>query len=241
MSFLTALELVGLNVSAGIEITIDGELPLGVGLGSSAAFSVCLLRVLSAYCGYVPSGDELKEMALTLERQFHGNPSGLDHSVIVDGCCVRFCAQETPKMRSLSIRPLPLVISWTPRIGTTRDAVFGVNERHQKHPKLVDRIFQSMTEIVGQAEVALSAGNSAELGQLMNYNHGLLNALGVSRPENETLVQIARDAGALGAKLTGAGMGGAVIALAPDGGVAQIVSAFHEAGYPALHDTVSND
>ena len=239
-AFVTALNLVGLDTSAGIEITIDGELPLGVGLGSSAAFSVCLLRVLSAYCGRVPSSDELKGMALTLERQFHGNPSGLDHSVIVDGCCVRFCAQDAPRMRPLSIQPLPLVISWTPRIGTTRDAVLGVNARHQRHPELVGKIFQSMTDIVHQAEVFLSVGNLIEVGQLMNYNHGLLNALGVSRPENEKLIQIARDAGALGAKLTGAGMGGAVIALAPNGGADRILNAFHEAGYPALHDTVSN-
>ena len=91
--------------------------------------------------------------AFTLEKQFHGNPSGLDHGVIVDGCCVRFCAQDAPRMRPLSIRPLPLVISWTPRIGTTRDAVLGVNARHQKHPELVNKIFQSMTDIVHQAEV----------------------------------------------------------------------------------------
>ncbi len=233
-AFALALHRCGLNVQSQLDVTIDGQLPLGVGLGSSAAFAVALLRGLMAYSGHPLDETSLMSAAADIEAIFHGNPSGLDHSVVVTGRCLIFERDREPNYDFVRLqKSIPLVIGWAPREGTTREAVEQVRRRHTEHPQDYEHLFGSMGRVAREAVPALEAGDLLRLGALFDVNHGLLNACGVSSLANEEMVLIARGAGALGAKLTGAGRGGAVIALAQNNGD-EIVTALRQAGYDAL-------
>lgn len=237
-AFAVALDWTQLPFDTSLRVTIDGQLPLGVGLGSSAAFAVALLRGLSGFKGDALSEESLSEGAAAIERIFHGNPSGLDHTVVITGQCLHFTRNETPECREIELADeIPLVISWTQRSGTTREAVAALRSRHAQSPALFDTLFGAMGELANQGGMALEAGDLRQLGLLFDLNHGYLNACGVSSPENEQMVHLARGAGAWGAKLTGAGRGGASIALAPEDPEA-IIKALRAAGFDALFTTV---
>ncbi|MGB0648203.1 MAG: mevalonate kinase family protein, partial [Bradymonadia bacterium] len=114
-SFFKALSLLGLSSAEPIDITIDGELPLGVGLGSSAAFTVALLRVLSDYAEQNLSDESFITLAHELESIFHGTPSGLDHSVIIHNACARFVMGSPPTFEPIKMGvALPVVVGWLP-------------------------------------------------------------------------------------------------------------------------------
>ena len=238
-AFGLALRAVGLELSAELAVTIDGELPLGVGLGSSAAFAVALLRGLADYASCRLVDADLLQAAGDIEAIFHGNPSGLDHTVVATGQCLHFVHDTVPSFTPIELGcALPLVISWTPRRGTTKEAVAHLNARHGAYPGEYDRLFQSMGDLAQRGADALRVGDLDYIGHLFDLNHGFLNACGVSDPTNETMVNVARSAGALGAKLTGAGRGGATIALCPHEPEA-VVLRLREAGYLALFTEVA--
>ena len=239
-AFFKALDLLQISPSSSIDVTMDGELPLGVGLGSSAAFSVSLLRALVHFKKMTVCDSELGNLAFELESIFHGNPSGIDHSVIIHNECVRFVAKRPLEFSSIKLAvTLPLVVAWTPRQGTTQDAVRHVADLRRRSPVVTEGTFDLIEEIVLQAVDCLALGHLSQLGDLMNFNHGALSALGVVSAENEQMVSIARDAGALGAKVTGAGFGGAMIALAP-GRAEDVQTALKENGFPALLNHINN-
>ena len=239
-SFFKALSLLGVSSAEPIDITIDGELPLGVGLGSSAAFTVVLLRVLANYAEQKLSDEDFITLAHELESIFHGNPSGLDHSVIIHNACARFMMGSPPTFEPIQLGvALPVVVGWLPRQGTTKDAVHHVAALNQRQPTLCAQVFACIENIVNEAVTHLQNGELAALGDLMNINHGLLSALGVVSDQNEQMVALARRAGALGAKVTGAGFGGAMIALAP-GRTEQVHQSLKSHGFTALINQVSN-
>jgi hydroxymethylglutaryl-CoA reductase len=237
-AFALALQMTDLPIDAGVRVTIDGQLPLGVGLGSSAAFAVALLRGLADHQGVKLSADRLSDGADAIERIFHGNPSGLDHTVVITGQCLHFNRAETPKFRQISLgAELPIVIGWTPRAGTTREAVAQLRARRDHCPGQYDELFAAMGRIAEVGARALEEGDLTRIGALFDLNHGYLNACGVSSLANEEMVHLARRAGALGAKLTGAGRGGASIALVPEN-PDKVVKALKNAGFDALFTTV---
>ncbi len=237
-AFALALRMTDLSLDAGVRVTVDGQLPLGVGLGSSAAFAVALLRGLADQQGQQLSHQRLSEGAEAIERIFHGNPSGLDHTVVITGQCLHFNRGETPRFREVQLgAELPIVIAWTPRAGTTREAVAQLKARRDQCPVEYDELFGAMGRLADAGAAALEAGDLQRIGTLFDLNHGYLNACGVSSPANEKMVHLARSAGALGAKLTGAGRGGASIALAPDD-PNRVVEVLREAGFDALFTTV---
>lgn len=238
-AFGLALSAVGLELTTPLAVTIDGELPLGVGLGSSAAFAVALLRGLADHRSLQLTEVCLLQAAESIERIFHGNPSGLDHTVVATGQCLHFIHDGEPSFTRIQLGcPLPLVISWTPRRGTTREAVAQLNSRYQSCPTEYGGLFEAMGSLAQRGADALREGDLGYLGHLFDLNHGYLNACGVSDPTNETMVHIARSAGAIGAKLTGAGRGGATIALCPNEPEA-VVNRLREAGYLALFTEVA--
>ena len=237
-AFRIALEVVGLDAESPVHVTLAGRLPLGVGLGSSAAFAVSVLRGLADYQGADLSLEDLIEGAQAVEEVFHGNPSGMDHTVVTHGGCLRFQRTEMPVFRAIECaEPIPVVIASTPRQGTTREAVDRLRRRYEAQPKIHDRLFDTMGEIAEAGIEALAAGDIEALGRLFDLNHGCLNACGVSSVHNERMVHLAREAGALGAKLTGAGFGGAVVAITPDRGEA-VEMALLEAGFAAFQTVV---
>lgn len=232
-AFATILDHVQ-PASRAIQVTVDGELPLGVGLGSSAAFAVAVARAVADHAGKALDQATTLAAAAGAEQIFHGNPSGLDHTICTLGGCLRYTRDATPRFTPLRIaRPLHAVLSWTPRSGTTLQAVAGLQTRRDAQPAQYDALFAYMGDLTRAGEAALLAGDAAEVGRLFDLNHGCLNACGVSTPTIEKMLHVARGAGAFGAKLTGAGHGGAILAVT--GGPSRAVrDALRAAGFQAL-------
>lgn len=233
-AFATAIEAAG-PLDERVGITVDGELPPGVGLGSSAAFAVSILRALAEWRGRPFSPAELLAAAEKVETVFHGTPSGLDHTVVASGGCLRFQGGSEPPFKAIRLaQPVPVVVAWTAREGSTKAAVADLRVRVEAHPAVYERLFDTMGDLAEAGIAALERGDHAELGALFDIAHGCLNACGVSGPENEQMVRIARRAGALGAKLTGAGWGGAMLAVAAGDVAEAVVTALEEAGFEAF-------
>ena len=220
---------------AQVAIMVDGTLPPGRGLGSSASLSVAMIRGLYRYFSLDLSSEELNRHALALETIFHGSPSGIDHTVVIGQRVIGFKRQDDrASVWHIALKsPLKLVIGLVGPHDGTKNAVSELAERRKRHREAYQRIFTGLDEIAQEMEQALIAGEQASVGELMNMAQGYLNALSLSTPEIEKLCAIAKDRGALGAKLTGAGGGGAVIALC-DGNEQDCAKAFRAAGYQCL-------
>lgn len=225
-----------------IAIVVDGTLPPGRGLGSSASLSVALIRGIYRYFSWPLDDESLQKHSLALETIFHGSPSGIDHTVIIGERVIGF--KRGPDVASVwPIRlksPLRFLVGIIGPHDGTKNAVKELAERKKRHEVAYDRIFCGLDVIAEEMELALINGQQASVGELMNIAQGYLNALALSTPEIEKLCAIARERGALGAKLTGAGGGGAIIALT-DGNETGLISAFRAAGYQSFITEVFNE
>ena len=193
------------------------ELPLGGGLGSSAALGVALARALRQSAGQECPPAEAARIALALEQVFHGAPSGADPAACAREGLILFtrgAGGAAPTVIELApARPIALVIALTGVSRGTRAKVLPLRDRLQARPQLYAPLLAALGELArGGAQAAVS-GDLVDLGVRFDAAHGLLVALGVSCPELEEVVGALRAAGALGAKLTGAGGGGAAIGL----------------------------
>lgn len=225
------IELYGDRVR-NLELVADSAIPGGRGLGSSAALSVSIVRGLNRFFEESVSPEVETELSFALEKVFHGNPSGIDHTVISQGGLILFqkkLKKNIVKKINLK-RTMHFAIGLTGPHAGTLQAVEALKQRTKRHEKLYRHIFDGIHQIVDEMHIAIAQGKLASVGELMNLNQGYLNSLAVSTSEIEFLCALARDKGALGAKLTGAGGGGAVIALVDDD-PAPIVDAFTKAGY----------
>jgi hydroxymethylglutaryl-CoA reductase len=218
-----------------LAIVVDGSLPPGRGLGSSASLSVALIRGIFRYFDKPLPFDTLREHALALETIFHGQPSGLDHSVVIKGHTIGFqkINGEAQVWPITPMSSLKFVIAISGPHDGTKNAVKELSKRRLRHEYFYDRIFLGLDEIATYMEKALLLGQAASVGELMNIAQGYLNALSLSTPEIENLCFIARKNGALGAKLTGAGGGGAVIALIDGDGI-DLMNTFKALGYQSF-------
>lgn len=220
-----------------LHFSVDGAIPAGAGLGSSAALAVALLRGVHQVLGTPIDDDTLVARAFALEKVFHGNPSGVDHTTIVRGGVVLYekavgaaTGAATPLLLP---RPLRLAVGVAGPHAGTANAVGALRERMRRHEAAYARVFDGIGALAREAREHLEGGRYAAVGELMDLNQGYVNALGVSTPAIEALCAIARERGALGAKLSGAGGGGAVIALVDDD-PEPIRRAFAAAGYSAF-------
>lgn len=221
-----------------LSFVVEGTLPAGAGMGSSAALSVALLRGVRRYFDEAVDDADIIREAFELERVFHGNPSGVDHSVIATGGVIFFERGEpsspSPALTPLRLsRRLRLAIGFAGSHAGTAHAVTALRDRARRHPAAYAHLWAGIGQLVREARVRLEEGHLGAVGELMDLNQGYLNALGVSTPAIERLCAIARDRGALGAKLSGAGGGGAVIALVDDD-PEPVVRAFQAAGHEAF-------
>ena len=163
----------------------------------------------------------------------HGKPSGIDNTGATYGHPVVFRPGEPPLLEPLNIpKPIPAVVAMTGMEGLTAKTVGRVRDAWRVNPKLYERIFDEIDGIVLRGIEAIQEQDVARLGELMNVCHGLLNALQVSTPELERLVALAREHGALGAKLTGGGGGGSIIAISHDADA--LAQAIRGEGYQAF-------
>ena len=195
-----------------LQIDIHSTIPVAAGLGSGAAVSVALIRALSAHLGRPLPDERVSELAYAVEKLHHGTPSGIDNTVIAQArpvCFVRGRPIETLQVGA----PFTLVIGDTGVHASTRDSVAAVRSLWEAEPRRWEAVFERIGGLALQARRALEQGDTAALGPLMDANHALLQELTVSSPELDRLVLAARRAGASGAKLSGGGRGGNMIAL----------------------------
>lgn len=201
----------------GFHVQVESRVPAAMGLGSSAAFAVAIVRAFDALLDLRLPIDRVNEIAFACEKLAHGTPSGIDNTLATYAKPVLYRKSATPTTQTLSLTETPpIVVASSGKPGITREQVAAVKSRAEQAPDYFGRIFAEIDSISLAGADALQSADYAKLGGLMNLCHGYLNALGVSTPELETMVGVARDAGALGAKLTGAGGGGSIVALCPD-------------------------
>lgn len=211
-----AATLVGLDPS-NVVVHVRSELPPGRGFGSSAALAVAVLRALAARVGRTLARREELELGRQLEAVFHGTPSGIDPAAAALGGCFHFVRGEPPTVTPLALaRPLPLVIGFDDAERSTGEVVARLRARHTAAPERYEALFDAVAAVVEDGVGAARAGNLAELGRAFDRNQAILETLGVSSTDTDRAVRAARRAGALGAKLTGGGAGGAIIALVSD-------------------------
>ncbi|MBZ4407076.1 mevalonate kinase [Myxococcus sp. XM-1-1-1] len=215
-AFLRAARLVG---EPPVKVSLDPELPLSAGLGSSAAVSVACARMLLCAAGREPTPKEAGRLAWEMEQEFHGTPSGVDHTTSAQEQLLLY--RRAPGSSDVgrgkvvdSPRPLRVVVALAGERSPTKKTVGALRERQARWPERYQRLFAQMGKLASEGARAVEAGDLEGLGDAMNVNQGLLAALGLSSPALEEMVYRLRGLGALGAKLTGAGGdGGAVVGL----------------------------
>jgi len=236
----TLLERLGLGEQS-MTIEVIPHVPRAMGLGGSAALAVAVIRALDHAFELGLDDGAVNALAYECETVAHGTPSGIDNTIATYGMPLRFQrdAAGSGRFDEITLRtPVPLVIGITGRESLTANTVARVRQAWQTHRARYDALFDQVAALTEAGADALRAGEFRELGELMNLCQGYLNALQLSTPELEELVHVAREQGALGAKLTGGGGGGSMIALCPDN-QETVAAAMERAGYQSLIVTVT--
>jgi mevalonate kinase len=196
----------------GLLIRLCSTIPLGRGLGSSTAVALAIVRGLFAYFEHQVEQAELMALVHIAEKHAHGNPSGIDMAAVSSEQPIWF--QKGEEIQSLQIGAhFFLVVADSGRIGGTKDAVKGVKEKYQLNPEKTQDTLNRLEKITYEVRDALFMGQLKLIGSLLNLAQEELKTLGVSDAGLNKLIDAARNAGALGAKLTGGGLGGCVLAL----------------------------
>ncbi len=195
----------------GLDIKVWSEIPIGVGLGSSAAISVATATALDNIYDLKLGLDEISSLAYEGEKFTHGTPSGIDNSIATYGGAILFRKGKISRIEHPHEIPLLIVNSGISR--STKVQVEKVKKLYETHTSIIKHIFKAIDAISLETVTNLRYISLQMLGHLLNYNQQLLQVLGVSRKELDDLVEVLISNGALGAKLTGAGGGGCVIAL----------------------------
>jgi hydroxymethylglutaryl-CoA reductase len=200
-----------------IAIEVESDLVPGMGLGSSATFSVALCKALSKYKGEeIPDHFDfsLFNRVQKLESIFHGHPSGMDAATVLSNTVIWF--RKGPPREILPLKMSHYMTGLVCLVepgASTLEIVQNVKNRRMRNPELIDGILEEIGSLTVDAGIALGTGDARELGRLMFKNHELLVKLGVSTPALNEAIETLLEYGVLGAKLTGSGGGGAVIAL----------------------------
>lgn len=218
----------------GLKINLTSSIPLGRGLGSSAAVATATVRGLFAYHGKSASYKELMELVNISEVYAHGSPSGIDSAAVAAAQPIWFKKGEQAEPISIG-EPVQLVVADSGQVGDTYGAVQSVQERLRTAPEMVKASLSHIGQLAKEARHALFSGSISHLGHVLNDAQAELRNIGVSNGVLNHLIKAANHAGALGAKLTGSGRGGCMFALAEDAIHAKKITAkLHEAGARAV-------
>jgi mevalonate kinase len=200
-------------------ITLHSTIPIASGLGSGAAVCTALVRALSNYFNSPLSNAQASALVFETERLLHGTPSGIDNTVVAYGQPVYFVKGQPPVPFSVA-QPFRLLIADTGLPSPTKITVGEVRAARQKEPERYEAMFRAIGDLSRKARHLIESPQTSQvsetcevLGALMNRNHAILREMGVSCVELDALVEAARAAGALGAKLSGGGRGGNMLAL----------------------------
>lgn len=229
-----AFGVISEHYPAHLSVWASMEIPGGAGLGGSAALSVAVIRASDAALGLAHSLDEIIELSLAWERVFHGNPSGVDSAMAALGG-VAVYRKGQPLAPHPVGAPFAFVVAHSGEHGSTKATVASVGRQHARDPQKADQIFDAIAALVENAMLAIQRGEREHFGQLMDLNQKLLNGLMLSTSKLEEMCNWAREAGALGAKLTGGGGGGCMISLGRDAAHArELAEMFESRGHKSF-------
>ena len=222
-------ERAGLARLPAARLSLRSTIPIASGLGSGAAVATAAVRALAQLVGLALDAAEVSALVFETEKLLHGTPSGIDNTVVAFDQPVYFVKGQAPLPVRVA-RPFQLLIADTGRPSPTKITVAEVRAAYDREPERYERLFVVAGQIAQQARRLIEAGEPDALGPLMTNNHLLLQTLGVSSPELDRLVAAAGQAGALGAKLSGGGRGGNMLALVTPESKAGVEAALREAG-----------
>ena len=211
------------------QVCVHSTIPIASGLGSGAAVSAAIVRAVASAASQELPLRTVSDLVYEVDRLHHGTPSGVDNTVVAYEQPVYFVRGQPPQPFTIG-RPFLLAIADSGIASPTRIAVGDVRRRWTESPERYEAVFDRIAAVVEAAHRAIAVGEAAALGPLMDVNHQLLVELGVSCEELDRLAAAARDAGAGGAKLSGGGRGGNLIALVTDRTAAPVESALRQAG-----------
>ncbi|WP_162909941.1 mevalonate kinase [Aggregatilinea lenta] len=238
LAYPAQLALRALRVTAppDLALTVRSTIPVASGLGSGAALAAAIIRAVCAALDSPIADDALNPLVYEVEKRHHGTPSGLDNTTIVYERPVYF-VRGAPMERVAVARPVTLLVADSGISSSTRVTVGDVRALHEADPARIDPVLARIGALVHEARAALETGALVYLGALMDKNHALLDVLTVSSAELDRLCAAARDAGALGAKFSGGGRGGNVIALVDAAHADPVAAALREAGAVSVLQT----
>jgi len=226
-----------------ISITLSGDLVCASGVGASAALAASIVRAISDHKNLGLSDEEVNDAAYKAEEAGSGTPSGIDNTCSVYGGFILFTKnlEGGPNdIKTLSVdKPLDIVMASSGITQTTKEVVDDVRRLRGENPTQYERIWSDYRALVDEGVGAIKEGNVESLGELMSGNQRLLAEMTLSCPQVEEIISAATSAGALGAKLTGTGRGGSVIALTPGEALQDKVSkAIEDKGYTTLKTSI---
>jgi len=212
-----------------LNIKITSSIPVASGLGSGAAVTVALTRALSTHINYSMIDEQINAFAYEIEKLHHGTPSGIDNTVITYAKPVYFVKGQAIETFQVA-KPFTIVIGNTGISAPTKESVGAVRKLWEADKTKWENVFDEITDISFSARRVIEEGWTKMLGALMDENHTLLQHLTVTSPELDKLVSVARNTGALGAKLSGGGRGGNMIALVEPNQAEVVARSLIEAG-----------
>ncbi len=212
------------------KVSIRSEIPEGAGLGSSASTMVAIASALARLHSVRLGAEELAHLSMVGEQEIHGKPSGIDSAICALGGVILFRRGQSPKKVAFK-GSRTLLVSFSGKKRSTKRQIARVSSVKESFPSLFDGLTESASEVSLMAADRLAAGDMKGLGRLLNFNHAVLSTLGVSNESLDRLVDLSLSLGSYGAKLTGAGGGGSVVAVAPEGKEKSIISGLKARGF----------
>lgn len=212
-------------------LTVRSTIPMASGMGSGAAVATAVVKALAAFVAIPLPPSEVSRIVYEVEKIHHGTPSGIDNTVIAYERPVYFTTSESAEPTLLTVgAPFRLLIADSGLPSSTKELVERVRAGWHSDPARYESLFRRIGGLSRAARQCIEGGDVGRLGPLMDENHALLGELGVSSPTLDRLVRTARRASAAGAKLSGAGKGGNVVALVGQEGAATVAAALRQAG-----------
>jgi mevalonate kinase len=228
------------SVSPSVAVSIRSAIPEGAGLGSSAATMVAVAAAFSRLYSLRLGPAEVVRFAMEGERQVHGNPSGIDPTISAHGGVLLYRPGSAPKKVSLG-SPRSLLVSYSGRKRSTRGQINTVARMKEKHPGLFSMLAKGVSSLSLDAAARLQEGDMRGLGNLLAVNHAVLGTVGVSNQVLDQMVDLFGSLGSYGAKLTGAGGGGSVLAVAPEAKEKSIVSGLTARGFETFRVQIPSE
>ncbi|MFZ3150607.1 MAG: mevalonate kinase [Anaerolineaceae bacterium] len=235
-SITLTLASLGIMQNPTCKISIFSDVPLSSGLGGSAAIAVAIMRALSAFLGHPLKQDKLNHLAFQTETLMHGTPSGIDNTVIVYEKPIYFVKGQEVEFITPGGQFTFLVADSGVKKSTASTVQQVANER-QADSDHYNTLIRQIGDCSRRGKSALEVGNAVSLGEVLNENQSLLEQMNLSCPELDNLINHAKQAGALGAKLTGGGKGGHMLTLVEESDIESIRSALWEAGATQVYQT----